>query len=42
MSTITSATEILAHEVTAWQDDRNNHHAEADWQFSNRQRPRQS
>ena len=26
--------QILAHEVTAWQDHRNNHHAKADWQFT--------
>ena len=26
--------EILAHEVTAWQDHRNKHHAKADWQFT--------
>ena len=25
--------QILAHEVTAWQDHRNKHHAKADWQF---------
>ena len=25
---------ILAHEVTAWQDHRNKHHAKADWQFT--------
>jgi hypothetical protein len=24
----------LAHEVTAWQDHRNKHHAKADWQFT--------
>ena len=26
--------QILAHEVTAWQDHRNKHHAKADWQFT--------
>src|SRR5205085_1397057 len=26
--------QILAHEVTAWQDYRNKHHAKADWQFT--------
>ena len=26
--------QILAHEVTAWQDHRNNHHAKAYWQFT--------
>src|SRR5260370_34521902 len=26
--------QILAHEVTAWQDPRNKHHAKADWQFT--------
>jgi hypothetical protein len=25
--------QILAHEVTAWQDHRNKHHAKTDWQF---------
>src|SRR5271154_4381814 len=25
--------QILAHEVNAWQDHRNKHHAKADWQF---------
>jgi hypothetical protein len=25
--------QILAHEVNAWQDHRNNHHAKANWQF---------
>jgi DDE superfamily endonuclease len=25
--------QILAHEVTAWQDHRNKHHAKANWQF---------
>ena len=24
---------LLAHEVTAWQDHRNKHHAKANWQF---------
>ena len=26
--------QILAHEVTAWQDHRNKHHAKTDWQFT--------
>ena len=26
--------QILAHEVTAWQDHRNKFHAKADWQFT--------
>ncbi len=26
--------QILAHEVTAWQDHRNKHYAKADWQFT--------
>jgi hypothetical protein len=26
--------QILAHEVTAWQDHRNKNHAKADWQFT--------
>src|SRR2546423_4103003 len=26
--------QILAHEVTAWQDHRNKHHAKANWQFT--------
>lgn len=26
--------QILAHEVTAWHDHRNKHHAKADWQFT--------
>ena len=26
--------QTLAHEVTAWQDHRNKHHAKADWQFT--------
>ena len=26
--------QILAHEITAWQDHRNKHHAKADWQFT--------
>src|SRR6516162_8539242 len=26
--------QILVHEVTAWQDHRNKHHAKADWQFT--------
>ena len=26
--------QILAHEVTAWQNHRNKHHAKADWQFT--------
>ena len=26
--------QILAREVTAWQDHRNKHHAKADWQFT--------
>ena len=26
--------QILAQEVTAWQDHRNKHHAKADWQFT--------
>jgi hypothetical protein len=25
--------QILAHEVNAWQDHRNKHHANANWQF---------
>jgi hypothetical protein len=25
--------QILAHEVNAWQDHRNKHHAKANWQF---------
>jgi hypothetical protein len=25
--------QILAHEVNAWQDYRNKHHAKANWQF---------
>ena len=25
--------QILAHEVNAWQDHRNTHHAKANWQF---------
>jgi hypothetical protein len=36
--------QILAHEVNAWQDHRNKHHAKANWQFKtiqNRRRPRQ-
>jgi hypothetical protein len=36
--------QILAHEVNAWQDRRNKHHAKANWQFKtiqNRRRPRQ-
>jgi hypothetical protein len=26
--------QILIKEVTAWQDDRNNNHTKADWQFT--------
>jgi hypothetical protein len=26
--------QILAHEVTAWHDHRNKHHAKADWKFT--------
>ena len=26
--------QILAREVTGWQDHRNKHHAKADWQFT--------
>jgi len=26
--------QILAREVSAWQDHRNKHHAKADWQFT--------
>jgi hypothetical protein len=28
-----AAKQILAHEVNAWQDHRNKHHAKANWQF---------
>jgi hypothetical protein len=28
--------QILAHEVNAWQDHRNKHHAKANWQFKTR------
>ena len=30
---IACSKQILAHEVTAWQDHRNKHHAKADWQM---------
>ena len=33
--------QILAHEVNAWQDHRNKHHAKANWQFKTA-RPRQA
>jgi hypothetical protein len=26
--------QILASEIAAWQDNRNKHHAKADWQFT--------
>jgi hypothetical protein len=28
------ASREYSHEVTAWQDHRNKHHAKADWQFT--------
>jgi hypothetical protein len=32
--------QILAHEVNAWQDHRNKHHAKANWQFKTADAPR--
>ena len=34
--------QILAHEVNAWQDHRNTHHAKANWQFKTADAPTSS